>query len=61
MFQIGETLRRLGKPSLQIMELNASPLVKEGDFTYSGVFMGPDDTDFEFKGNELDVTRGVCV
>lgn len=43
------------------MELNASPLVKEGDFTYSGVFMGPDDTEFEFKGYELDVTRGLCV
>lgn len=54
---IAETVRSRGKPALQTLSLTVIP-VNDSDTTYSGVFLAPTDTQFEYDGTIMDVTKG---
>lgn len=56
--QIAETVRSLGKPSLQTLFLTAAP-VNDSDTTYTGVFLAPPDTQFVSGGKIEGVTKGL--
>lgn len=58
--QIAETVRSLGKPLLQTLFLTAVP-VNDSDTTYTGVFLAPSDTQFEYDGKIEDVTQGLSL
>lgn len=58
--QIAETVRNTGKPSFQILSLTSIPL-NDSHTTYRGVFLAPPDTQFRFKGEMIDVTKGLSL
>lgn len=60
MLQTAETVRSLGKPSLQTLFLTAIP-TKEKYVTYAGVFVAPPDTQFDYDGKIEDVTKGLSL
>lgn len=57
MLQTAETIRSLGKPSLQTLFLTAIPTKDK----YVGVFVAPPDTQFEYDGKIEDVTKGLSL
>lgn len=58
--QIAETVRNTGKPSFQTLSLTSIPL-NDSHTTYRGVFLAPPDTQFRFKGEMIDVTKGLSL
>lgn len=58
--QIAETVRNTGKPSFQTLYLTSIPL-NDSHTTYRGVFLAPPDTQFRFKGEMIDVTKGLSL
>lgn len=56
--QVAETVRSLGKPSLQSLFMTVSP-VNDSDTIFTGVFLAPSDTQFEYDGNIEGVTKGL--
>lgn len=58
--QIAEIVRNTGKPSFQTLSLTSIPL-NDSHTTYRGVFLAPPDTQFRFKGEMIDVTKGLSL
>lgn len=58
--QIAETVRYPGKPSIQPLSMTAFPL-NDNHTTYRGAFVAPLDTKCTFRGDMIDVTRGLSL
>lgn len=48
------------QPSIQTMALTVTPL-NESFSAYVLIFSGPSDTEIEFNGDTLEVTKGICL